>query len=47
MVNEFMSAKGDRRQIEAICDRRDMSRMEACALILMYDAKAAVRLLEE
>lgn len=46
LVDELMSAKGDRQQIEAICDRRDMSHMEACALILMFDAKAAVDLLE-
>lgn len=44
LVTELMAAKGDRKQIEAICQRRDMSRMEACAPILQYDAKTAVDL---
>lgn len=47
LVDQFISANGDRQQIEAICTRRDMSHMEACALILEYDAKTAVDLLEQ
>jgi hypothetical protein len=47
LVEELMSANGDRQEIEAICQRRDMSHAEDCSVILMFDARTVVALLED
>ena len=46
LLSELLGAKGNREQIDAICQRTDMSRMEAAALILQTDPATAVKLLK-